>query len=164
MWEYYASRLPVVAFDFTVSRHRDGPDEVLSDLERNLPGDCWSGFQKIELRSDSRMQFAACWAHARRKIDECRGSSPIQVAKLESLIRMLYDVEDQICGADDTAATCADQRWTEWCWCRVTLQERRRSDSLVRSDPIPRRPNIQSGSPLPRLCGGEGAGGEGGQI
>ena len=27
-WGYYASRLPVVAFDFTVSRHRDGPDDV----------------------------------------------------------------------------------------------------------------------------------------
>jgi transposase len=101
MWGYYASRLPVVAFDFTVSRHRDGPDEVLWDFEGNLLGDCWSGFQKIELRSDSRMQFAACWAHARRKIDECRSGFPNQVAKLESLIRMLYDVEDQIREADD---------------------------------------------------------------
>lgn len=40
--------------------------------------------------------FAACWAHARRKVDECRSAFPSQVAKLESLIRMLYDVEDQI--------------------------------------------------------------------
>lgn len=95
IWGYYASRLPVVAFDFTVSRHRDGPDEVLSDFTGNVLGDCWSGFQKIELRSDSRITFAACWAHARRKIDECRGSFPTQVAQLEALIRMLYDVEDQ---------------------------------------------------------------------
>lgn len=101
MWGYYASRLPVVAFDFTVSRHRDGPDEVLSDFEGNLLGDCWSGFQKIDVRSDSRITFAACWAHARRKIDECRGAFPIQVAKLESLIRMLYDVEDQIKTLDE---------------------------------------------------------------
>ena len=101
MWGYYASRLPVVAFDFTVSRHRDGPDDVLSDFEGNLIGDCWSGFQKIDVRSDSRITFAACWAHARRKIDECHSAYPIQVAKLESLIRMLYDVEDQIQGFDD---------------------------------------------------------------
>ncbi|QDT01760.1 Transposase IS66 family protein [Rubripirellula lacrimiformis] len=94
-WGYYASRLPVVAFDFTVSRHRDGPDDVLSDFEGNLIGDCWSGFQKIQIRSDSRITFAACWAHARRKIDECRSAFPIQVAKLESLIGNLYDVEDQ---------------------------------------------------------------------
>ena len=100
-WGYYASRLPVVAFDFTVSRHRDGPDEVLSDYSGTLIGDCWSGFQKIEMRSDSRIAFAACWAHARRKIDECRGAFPLQVAKLESLIRMLYDVEDQIKDLND---------------------------------------------------------------
>jgi transposase len=96
MWGYYASRLPVVAFDFTVSRHRDGPDDVLKNYHGNLIGDCWSGFQKIDIRSDSRITFAACWAHARRKIDECRSAFPLQVAKLESLIRMLYDVEDQI--------------------------------------------------------------------
>lgn len=100
-WGYYASRLPVVAFDFTVSRHRDGPDDVLSDFQGNLIGDCWSGFQKIDIRSDSRITFAACWAHARRKIDECRSAFPLQVAKLESLIRMLYDIEDQIKELDD---------------------------------------------------------------
>jgi transposase len=100
-WGYYASRLPVVAFDFTVSRHRDGPDDVLGDYEGTLIGDCWSGFQKIDMRSDSRITFAACWAHARRKIDECRGAYPIQVAKLESLIRMLYDIENQIKDSDD---------------------------------------------------------------
>ena len=101
MWGYYASRLPVVVFDFTVSRHRDGPDDVLHDYEGNLIGDCWSGFQKIEMRSDARITRSACWTHARRKIDECRGAFPIQVAKLESLIRMLYDIEDQIKTACD---------------------------------------------------------------
>ncbi len=102
MWGYYAARLPVVAFDFTVSRHRDGPDDVLGDFKGNLLGDCWSGFQKIDVRSDARIMFAACWAHARRKIDECRGAFPIQVAKLESLIRMLYEVEDQIKSLSDS--------------------------------------------------------------
>jgi transposase len=103
MWGYFASRLPVVAFDFTVSRHRDGPDDVLGDFKGNLLGDCWSGFQKIEVRSDSRITFAACWAHARRKIDECRSAFPLQVAKLESWIGTLYDVEEQIKQLDDEA-------------------------------------------------------------
>lgn len=100
-WGYYASRLPVVAFDFTVSRHRDGPDEVLGDFEGTLVGDCWSGFQKINVRSDSRIQVAACWAHARRKIDECRKAFPLQVARIDSLIGALYDVEDQLKGQED---------------------------------------------------------------
>ncbi|WDQ16951.1 IS66 family transposase [Rhodopirellula sp. P2] len=108
-WGYYASRLPVVAFDFTVSRHRDGPDDVLGDYKGTLIGDCWSGFQKIDVRSDERIQFAACWAHARRKIDECRGAFPLQVAKLESLIGMLYDVEDQIKGLPETEALARRQ-------------------------------------------------------
>ena len=102
-WGYYASRLPVVAFDFTVSRHRDGPDDVLGDYEGYLIGDCWSGFQKIDIRSDSRITFGACWSHARRKIDECRSAFPTQVARLESLIRMLFDVEEQIKDFDDSA-------------------------------------------------------------
>ena len=101
MWGYYASRLPVVVFDFTVSRHRDGPDDVLRDFRGNVVGDCWSGFQKIDFRSDSRITFAACWAHARRKFDECRSAFPIQAAKLESLIGMLFDVETQIRELDD---------------------------------------------------------------
>ncbi|WP_436967525.1 IS66 family transposase [Allorhodopirellula heiligendammensis] len=100
-WGYYASRLPVVAFDFTVSRHRDGPGDVLADYEGTLLGDCWSGLQKIDVRSDSRITFAACWAHARRKIDERRIAFPIQVAKLKSLIRMLYGIEDQIKDLND---------------------------------------------------------------
>jgi transposase len=108
-WGYYASRLPVVAFDFTVSRHRDGPDDVLGDYKGTLIGDCWSGFQKIDVRSDERIQFAACWAHARRKIDECRGAFPLQVAKLESLIGMLYDVEDQIKGLPEMEALARRQ-------------------------------------------------------
>lgn len=100
-WGYYASRLPVVAFDFTVSRHRDGPDDILENYEGTLIGDCWSGFQKIDMRSDERITFAACWAHARRKIDECRSGFPLQVAKLESLIGQLYDIEDQVKGFDN---------------------------------------------------------------
>lgn len=37
-WGYYASRLTVALFDFTVSRHRDGPYDVLSDFAGNVLG------------------------------------------------------------------------------------------------------------------------------
>jgi hypothetical protein len=76
MWAYRSLELPFNVFDFTVSRHRDGPDEVLSDFTGSLLGDCWSGFQKIELRSDARIQRGACWAHPRRKLYECRENHP----------------------------------------------------------------------------------------
>jgi len=95
MWAYRSLELPFNFFDFTVSRHRDGPDEILSDFKGFLMGDCWSGFQKIELRSDARIQRAACWAHARRKLDECRVSHPQHTTVLLSLIQQLYDLEER---------------------------------------------------------------------
>ncbi len=95
MWAYRSLDLPFNVFDFTVSRHRDGPDEVLSDFKGFLMGDCWSGFQKIELRSNARIQRAACWTHARRKLDECRTSHPQHTTVLLALIGQLYDLEDR---------------------------------------------------------------------
>ncbi|EKK00784.1 transposase IS66 [Rhodopirellula baltica SH28] len=77
---------------------------MLGDYAGSLIGDCWSGFQKIDVRSGKRIEVAVCWAHARRKIDECRSAFPLQVAKLESLIGMLYDVEDQIKGLGEAEA------------------------------------------------------------
>jgi transposase len=95
MWAYRSLELPFQVFDFTVSRHRDGPDEMLSDFRGVLMGDCWSGFQKIELRSDSRIRRAACWAHARRKLYECRTNHPRHTTVLLALIRQLYDLEER---------------------------------------------------------------------
>jgi len=95
MWAYRSLEAPFNVFDFTVSRHRDGPDEMLSDFTGLLMGDCWSGFQKIELRSNSRIQRGACWAHARRKLDACRENHPRHTTVLLALIRQLYDLEDR---------------------------------------------------------------------
>jgi transposase len=95
MWAYRSLELPFNVFDFTVSRHRDGPDWMLSGFRGFLLGDCWSGFQKIELRSDARIQRAACWAHARRKLHACRVSHPRHTTVLLALIRQLYDLEER---------------------------------------------------------------------
>jgi transposase len=95
MWAYRSLELPFNVFDFTVSRHREGPDWMLSGFRGVLLGDCWSGFQKIELRSDARIQRAACWAHARRKLHECRVSHPRHTTVLLALVRQLYDLEDR---------------------------------------------------------------------
>jgi transposase len=95
MWAYRSLDIPVNVFDFTVSRHRDGPDEILSDYAGKLLGDCWSGFQKIDLRSDGRIVRGACWSHARRKVFDGRTSQPQQASVLLALIRQLYDIEDR---------------------------------------------------------------------
>ena len=95
MWAYRSLELPFNVFDFTVSRHREGPDWMLSGFSGVLLGDCWSGFQKIELRSDARIQRAACWAHARRKLHECRVNHPRHTTVLLALVRQLYDLEER---------------------------------------------------------------------
>lgn len=95
LWAYRSFELPVNVFDFTVSRHRDGPDDVLEGYSGKLMADCWSGFQKIELRSDERIVRGACWAHARRKVFEARGNHPQQASVLLAMIRELYDIEDR---------------------------------------------------------------------
>jgi transposase len=95
MWAYRSFERPAQVFDFTVSRHRDGPDDVLRDYSGLLLADCWSGFQKIELRSDARILRAACWAHARRNIFECRTTQPQYASALLAMLRELYDIEDR---------------------------------------------------------------------
>lgn len=95
MWAYRSVDLPINLFDFTVSRHRDGPNEILASYYGKLMGDCWSGFQKIELRSDGRIARGACWAHARRKVFDGRSSHPDQASRLLALIGRLYDIEDR---------------------------------------------------------------------
>jgi transposase len=95
MWAYRPFELPFNVFDFTVSRHRDGPDEVLENYRGSLMADCWSGFEAIELRSDARIVRGACWSHARRKVFEARDNAPQQTSVLLAMIRELFDIEDR---------------------------------------------------------------------
>lgn len=85
-------------FDFTVSRHRDGPQEFLKNYTGVLLGDCYSGFESIVLTSDSRLVRAACHAHARRKVYEAREHHPREAAELLAMYRRLYNIEDQLRG------------------------------------------------------------------
>jgi transposase len=85
-------------FDFTVSRHRDGPQQFLKNYRGILLADCYSGFESVVLASDSRLVRAACNAHARRKVYESREHHPLESSQLLAWYRRLYDVEDQARG------------------------------------------------------------------
>jgi transposase len=95
MWAYRAVEMPINVFDFTVSRHRDGPQEFLQNYTGKLMADCYSGYESIALKSDSRIQRGACWGHARRKVFEGRSSHPLESSVLLAMIRELYDIEDR---------------------------------------------------------------------
>jgi hypothetical protein len=95
MWAYRSFHLPINVFDFTVSRHRDGPQEILADFQGTLMADCYSGFEAVVLGSSERIARAACWAHARRKFAELQTNHPQVSAVMLALIGQLYDIEDR---------------------------------------------------------------------
>ena len=96
MWGYRTLGLTGVnVFDFTVSQHRDGPEDFLQNFRGTLLGDCYSGYESLALASNSRIVRAACNAHARRYIHEAREYHPQQAALLLAWYRQLYDIEDQ---------------------------------------------------------------------
>ncbi len=97
MWAYRSLTVPINVFDFTVSRHRDGPDEFLvaGNFTGTMLADCYSGYQGITLRSETRIERAACNAHARRKIFDARASEPLLASRFLAIYQALYDIEDR---------------------------------------------------------------------
>jgi transposase len=97
MWAYRSLTVPINVFDFTVSRHRDGPDEFLvaGNFIGTIVADCYSGYQQITLRSDARITRAAYNAHARRKIIEARANHPLLASRFLASYQQLYDIEDR---------------------------------------------------------------------
>ena len=82
-------------FDFTVSRHRDGPDLFLDGFAGSLMADCYSGYEAVRTKSDGKIIRAACVAHARRKVFDSRANHPVHAAMLLDMFQALYDIEDR---------------------------------------------------------------------
>lgn len=95
MWVYRSITAPINVFDFTVSRHRDGPDLFLDGFAGSLMADCYSGYEAVRTKSDGRIVRAACVAHARRKVFDSRANHPVHAAMLLDMFQVLYDIEDR---------------------------------------------------------------------
>jgi transposase len=95
MWAYRSMTVPLNVFDFTVSRHRDGPVAFLETFTGKLMADCYSGYQGIALRSDGQIQRAACATHARRKVFDAREGYPLESSIVLAKFQQLYDIEDR---------------------------------------------------------------------
>ncbi|QDV40657.1 Transposase IS66 family protein [Stieleria neptunia] len=97
MWAYRGVHIPINVFDFTVSRHRDGPDQFLVDSEYTgtLLGDCYGANTGIYIRSNGLIVHAACAAHARRKVEAALDNHAEHAKHLLGLFRLIYDVEDE---------------------------------------------------------------------
>ena len=109
MWAYRGVSIPINVFDFTVSRHRDGPDLFLleNDYHGTLLGDCYGANTGIQMRSGGMIVHAACVTHARRKAEAALSNHRRHAEHLLSVFRLLYDIEDECRGktaADRLAA------------------------------------------------------------
>jgi transposase len=136
MWGYRSFELPINVFDFTVSWHRDGPEEMLRDYTGLLMADCYAGFEGIELRSDARIVRAACWAHARRKIYEIQANHPQPTTVLLAMARELYDIEDRAKGLTAEQRLALRQRESRPVLSRIRdyLDQPAIRDALPKSD------------------------------
>ena len=95
MWAYRSVIEPLNVFDFTISRHRDGPVEMLSGFQGILQADCYGGYEGIATRSGGEIQRAACVAHARRKVFDSRKTYPVEASIVLAQFQQLYDIEDR---------------------------------------------------------------------
>ena len=104
MWAYRGQTVPLNVFDFTVSRHRDGPELFFANFEGTLLGDCWHGFESIASSSGSIVR-AACNAHARRKLRDSV-AYPADRRTWLDWYQALYDIEDRarLMSADERLA------------------------------------------------------------
>ncbi len=94
MWVYSGLvNQPYNLFDFRVTRHRDGPAEVLRGYGGHVMADCYSGNLSVILASGSTMTRMACWSHARRHMHEARINFAKETALPLALMAQLYDIE-----------------------------------------------------------------------
>ena len=89
MWAYRGVTVKLNVFDFTVSRHRDGPALFFADYTGTLLGDCWHGFEAIAVSSQGDilhgLQFA-CAAEG-RGFHRVPGQARAVVALVPTVVR-----------------------------------------------------------------------------
>jgi transposase len=96
-WTYVGDgRHPLTIFDYTSSRKRDGPAELLKNYRGYLQADAFGGYDGIYTGSDGRIIEAGCWAHARRKFHESRRLDPPRMETVLAWIGKLYAVEKDL--------------------------------------------------------------------
>jgi hypothetical protein len=66
-----------------------------TDYRGYLVTDAYAAYESVVAASNGRIIAVGCWAHARRDFFDARTNQPREVHYVLSLIRQLYDIEDQ---------------------------------------------------------------------
>lgn len=86
---------PLVVFDYTPNRTRDGPRELLAGFRGYLQADAYGGYDSVYQAAQGQVQEVACHAHARRKFHEARKLGE-QAHVALARIRQLYALEKRL--------------------------------------------------------------------
>lgn len=130
MWAYRSvGPCPWNIFDFTISRHRDGPERFLDGFRGGtLLGDCYAGYESLRVARGGDFKLAACNAHARRKLTAAQKDHPKESSLLLAIYRELYDVEAVIKGKPSDEIVRMRQQIAMPLWVRMqaAIQHMRR--------------------------------------
>ena len=113
MWTYLGDEShPFTLFEFTRSRERAGPAQVLANFRGDLQADAFRGYDGVSLDSCGAIQEVACWAHARRKFFESRDSDSRRANVALARIRQRYDLKRSLkarCESDGRECSLAER-------------------------------------------------------
>jgi transposase len=80
-----------VYFDYTTTRSREGPEQMLGGYRGYIQADAFNGYDG--LYGQDKATEVGCWGHARRKFDEALRTDPLRANQMLALIAELYVIE-----------------------------------------------------------------------
>jgi transposase len=95
-WTYVGDdEHPLIVFDFTLSRQRDGPASFLKSYSGAIQADGYSAYDGIAISGSNPR--GGCWAHARRHFHETHKTAPPALyAEVMARIGRLFAIERDI--------------------------------------------------------------------
>jgi transposase len=98
IWPYVGdARHPVVLFDYTANRGRDGPAKFLEGYTGYLQADAYSVYDAFFKPARGLIEVG-CWMHARRYVFKALESDQLHMGPALHLIARVYAVEDRAKG------------------------------------------------------------------
>ncbi len=95
LWPYLAPN-KTVFFEWHTGRGSECLDKTLKGFKGIVQSDGYSAYGAFKKRHPSaQIEYAACWAHARRKFHEARNESPF-AAQILREIQKLYKIESDL--------------------------------------------------------------------
>jgi len=91
IWTYVGEDATV--YDYTATRKRAGPERFLKEYRGYLQADAYAGYDGLYREPERGLLEVGCWAHARRKFFEARGSGLASAMTALAYIGWLYKIE-----------------------------------------------------------------------